>query len=253
MSKERQGYRHFDLPVDWLEKSGGWVPPKSQDPQEIAELKELPAGSVVLRRQSIGVEVAAHMLNFMATEDTENPGVKVLAAAGLVTAWHNLAENAENRMRKVTHLPVHIDTDGQPTKAGMVTKGSEMMYAAALEATDMSREAERRGSRILRIKNRLGKAVASGSLTVASAPYASLIATYEGDDEAMQSFARQGALTARSQAVDMRTDLGVYPSLAQLSDRFHPLPVHIQTAGPELALTREALDYAQTTVLEQAA
>ena len=124
---EKQGYRHFDLPVDWLEKSGGWVPPKSHDPEEIAELRELPPGSLILRRQRVGVDVAAHMLDFMSREDAEAPGIRLMATAGLVTAWHNLAEDAEHRMRKVTHLPVHMYAEGEITRPGLIEVSAEKL------------------------------------------------------------------------------------------------------------------------------
>jgi hypothetical protein len=250
MSERTQGYRHFDLPVDWLRKSGGWVPPKSQDPQEIAEFKSAPKGTVILRRQRIGTDVAAHMLDFMSERDIESPTARLLASAGLVTAWHNLAEDVDNRMRKVTHLPVHIHTKGSITAEGLTASSAELLHAAAEHAKLMSKEHDRKGSLVLVAKNRLGKVAANASLTLASAPHAATIAAFEGDDETMQHFARQGAIAARELALDMQMDprMGVYPSLAQLAHTHSPMASYIQNYGD--GLSREALDYAQSEVFE---
>ncbi len=238
------------MPVDLLERSGGWVPPKSHDPEEIAELEVLPPGSVIVRRQETGVQVAHKMLEFMSTRDISNFGPRILAAAGFNTAWHNHAEGVEDVTRRRLWLPVHERSEGPITRQSLTVDASQQYEAAVETARLVKHCVERRSAAIPPFKKKLGRQIGNASLVLASVPYASLIENAY-DDVEKQDHARRGAMRARTDARDMRTDLGVYPSLAQLADRFGPLPVHIQHGDD--SVLKEALDYAQTEVLEQAA
>ena len=250
MTKEtQQGYRHVDLPVDLLEKSGGWVPPKSQDSEEIEELRVLPPGSVIARRQETGVNVAGKMLEFMSSRDISNFGPRILAAAGFNTAWHNHAEGVEDVTRRRLWLPVHQDA-GEVTRASLVGEAQTDYEEAAEFARLLRVSVERRSAAIPPFKKKLGRKIGNASLVLASVPYARSI-DRAWDDVEKQDLARRGAMQARVDAREMRTDLGVYPSIAQLSDRFGPLPVHIQHSDD--SVLKEALDYGQTTVFEAAA
>lgn len=244
---EKQGFRHFDLPVDLLEKSGGWVPAKSQDSSEIEELKVLPAGTALARRQEAGVEVAARILGYLRDKDFSNTGPRALAAGSFATAFYLHAENIDNVTRRRQLLPVHIDAIETVSRESLATQASLEFDEATTIASLLTYCTEHKSAATGRYQQTLGRMAGNSALVLASLPYAAAIERSVSDVD-KQQLTRHGAMQMRTDVKDMRSDLGVYPSLAQLSERYGALPVYMQRAGDPLL--SEALDYAQTAVLD---
>ncbi len=250
MEKQDTSFKHFDLPVNHLDQQADWIPPKERDPETVSELKELPTGSLIARKQEIGIAVAAHALYRIQAEEGIDSTTQLIAAATYNTAWYNHAKQATDVMRRRLLLPNHAKAKAPITAAGLINRAAGEIDESSEAANLLRVSVETKSAAIPRFKKRLGRQLGNASLVLASAPEAHNIAN-AWDTHDQQYFARRGAMKVSQFAATAEHAIGANPTLAQFADRFSPAVVYLHNNAPQSVA--EAITEAQDVVFEQAA
>lgn len=237
-------FKHFDLPVNHLTRHGHYVPPKARDEAEIERRRQLPAGTLLAEQQAKGVEVATKLLEFMSDKEDSDFAPKLMAAAGINTAWHNHAQGSNDVMRRRLWLPVHERSKVPVNRESLYKDSVKGFDEASLIASLLAQSIERRSIAKYGFKKKLGIALGNASLVLACVPMSHLIER-SLDPYEQQYHTRHAGLAALDDARNLEEQVGANPTMAQLADHDSPMSVYIRRNGTNL--TVEALDFATSS------
>lgn len=225
-----RSFKHFDLPVNHLTRHGHYVPPKARDQAEIDRRRSLRRGTLVAEQQHEGTVVAARMIDFLADKDDSDFLPMTLAAAGLNTAWHNIAQGETDVMRRRLWLEVHARRRQDVTRTGLLEIAADG-FAQSAELANLLRLTTELGSAAMfGFKKKYARRIGNSSLVLAAVTRADLIA--ECLDPVGQQFqTRVAAMRALDAARNLEETVGANPTMAQLADRDSPLAVYIRRNG----------------------
>lgn len=239
-----KSFKHFDLPVNHLTRHGHYTPPKARDEAEIERRRQRPPGALIAEQQEKGTAVAAKLLDFMKDKEDSDFVPKLIAAAGINTAWHNHAQGAEDVMRRRLWLPVHANRRAEITAPVLYEEASAGFDEAALLATYLRKSIEARNSAIWSFRKKYGRRLGNASLVLACVPKAEVIA--EGWNEVEQQYhTRQAGLVVLEASRNLEEHVGTNPTLAQLADNDSPMSVYIRRHGTNLSV--EGLEFATSS------
>jgi hypothetical protein len=242
MMSEKRIYKDFDLPTNHLPGKRHYVPRPARSATEIARRRGLRRGTLLAEHQVRGLTVAAAIL-----EKVEEPvdvqfSAKVLAVSGINSAWYSFARGAEEKvMRRRLKLPLLAtgDAERRPDVTTLLPSARQRVNDAALQAHLLVGANELLSvAKIEDHKKQLGRAVGGASLELAC------IASQSGfsgfgktvTDFDAQNFARQRGLWALHHGRTLATEMGSYPSIAQLADVDSDLSVYWRRQAPNGAL-----------------
>jgi hypothetical protein len=244
-SPEQQGYRDFDLPKEHLNDTRHYVPPKTHDEAEIARRRELSSGTLLAETQKQGLVVARTILGNITDQDGLLFSARLIAAAGINTAWYSYAQNS-SVMRRRLKLP--IMTHGRSRNAQTTIEDASIALGRQIEradkliiATDLRQRSRSDHQR------RLGVGVGNVSLRLAmyEPVVMGMFPIAEEDEVLMQEQARSRCLEVLEDARTLHSVVGSHPSIAQLSDLYSHLSVYWYRHAPGSA--QKAVQEALTT------
>jgi hypothetical protein len=232
---EKQGFRDFDLPVGHLEvgsdpqanqAAGNWIPPYSNDPEEIAELRGKP-GLLIKRRQNTGTQVEARILELLHDRDVPDTFFTLLGGAAFNSAFYEHAAEATDVTRRRLKLAVANEIDPATARSSALDYAAAKMSHAGEQTAKQVKFLERtRLGHDPKQRKKVGIAVGDAGIVVGAIPRAEQIAN-AWDEYDRQRIVREGAMAVRRASVNLRSVVGVYPSIAQLGDRRSPVSNHI--------------------------
>jgi len=237
-------FKHFDLPVNHLSRHGHYVPPKARDEAEIARRRTLQAGTLLSEQQERGTNIAARALHYLTRHEDSDFMPKLLAAAGLNTAWHNHAQKAPDVMRRRLWLPVHSRLNRPVQRESLLTDSACGFDDAAMIAGVLRAHIAEKSYEVPDLRKKYARRLGNSAIILACVPAADLIDT-QPSEYGQQYFTRRAALTALQEARNLEEFVGANPTLAQLADHDSPLSVYIRREGTNTSV--EALEFATSS------
>ena len=236
-TQEQPIFKDFDLPTQHLAEEH-YVPPKARSAAEIERRHRLPKGSLLAEHQHRGLKVAAGILGNIIDQPDVDFSARLLAAAGLNTAWYGFAQGAETEvMRRRLKLP---RLDGwqpawRPSGPDLLREATDGFEEAVFAAKAVVSAVEHRSPRTAGYKKTLGRAIGNSSLTLACVPVADQL-VLGGTDHDIQLLVRQRSLHTLNDARQLSGEIGSHPSIAQLADQDSDLSVYWRRNAPNGAL-----------------
>jgi hypothetical protein len=237
MTRTKQPFRDFDLPVKHLMEGMHWVPPKARDEAEIARRRAMRKGGVLADFQYRGMHVAAKVLEFVAAQEPDEFLIKTLSATEYNTAWYNYGRGATEVMRRRLKLPRH-DENPQDLKP-------EIQQAEArddLVVMDLDAKFLIRHPGMPRQAKNLGIGLGDSSLRLASVSVLPDLRAAERDPNLVEEITRHTCMEMVEDSRYMHREVHANPALAQLADPNSPLSHYWRVSGSNFAV--DALEYA---------
>lgn len=239
---EKRIFKDFDLPTNHLPGVQHYVPRRARSAAEIERRRGLRPGTLLAEHQVRGLTVASLILDHIEEPVDVQFSSKVLAVSGLNTAWYSFARGAEEKvMRRRLKLPVLAtgSSEHQPNLSILLLGSRDRLSKAVLDAHMLVAANELLPpAEVEDRKRQLGRSVGDISLELACVSSPDGIGRY-GDvisDFDAQNFARKRGLWALHHARTLATEVGSYPSVAQLADPDSDLSVYWRRTAPNGAV-----------------
>ncbi|MDB5182804.1 MAG: hypothetical protein JWO47_588 [Candidatus Saccharibacteria bacterium] len=240
MTRTKQPFRDFDLPVKHLGEADHFIPPKARDADEIARRRAMRRGGLLAEYQLKGIGIAAKVLDFAATQGEQDEFlVNTLAAAEFNTAWYNHSASARDVMRRRLKLPRHDKNPAAIETTRMLQSGRDHLLATTYAAKLLIRYPG-----MPNFTKEVGTRLGDASLHLASIAVQPELAAAGNDTFLIQEITRHAAMLMVESSRQMHEDVHANPSLAQLADPDSPLSHYWRVNGSDIAV--QALEFATT-------
>jgi len=223
------------MPVEHLDALLHDVLPKSQDPERIAYLKRMPAGTANAEAQFFGHGVAYGVLNTVTDPEAISYAVDILAPAAFNTAWYNGAQAAGMEVqRRRLKLPRFDLPHGNQLPSDFWQLGRQAFGGSLKVADTIVRATHNQDRRLNQYKKLYMRQLGNAALElVGSQLDPKLIAEASAFDA--QLWARMQSLRLLDTARNLGEVIGRHPSLKQLADPDSYLSVHVRRTAPRVA------------------
>ncbi len=239
----KQPLRHLDLPTIHLPEFGHHIPRRATKADEIDRRRSLPSGTLRAEEQARGIAIASRLLWYIHEPQDIAYAERMIAAAGINTAWYSYASDSEVMRRRLL-LPRIDEADNLEPEAIYNTAAEALADVVPIAGRLVSAHEFRRPTRDTYAAH-VGLNVGNASLYLVATPLVEELAQYgyvsPGE---IQRRVRSVGLRALEDSRTLYTQIGVHPSLAGLAHPDNQLAYHIRTHAP--AGVVEALEYAQS-------
>ncbi|MEO5627697.1 MAG: hypothetical protein ABIQ89_02315 [Candidatus Saccharimonadales bacterium] len=236
--EEPRIYRDFDLPTKHLASKRHFVPAKARDEVEIERRRQRQPGVLIAEQQERGLAVAGSILKHLAKPDGVGFAARILPAAGLNTAWYQFARGAEYEvMRRRLKLPfLAVLPNYRQSSEDMRYDAACRFDAARAKGAELITAIEGQLPKTERTKRSLGRMVGTASLVLACAELGDRFIEQPLSSTDTQLLVRQNSLRALNDSRTLEAEIGLPPSIAQLSDPDSHLSVFWRREAPTDAL-----------------
>lgn len=221
------------MPVEHLDAMLDDILPKSQDPERIAYLQTMPAGTANAEAQFFGHGVASGVLNTLSDPEAIAYSVGILAPAGFNTAWYTGAQNVVAVQRRRLKLPRFDMPEGIVEPRAFWQDGREQFAASLKLADTIARETRSSSERIHITKRLYMRQLGNAALALASSQLSPDIVLATAYDAQLSARLQSQRLLKASR--ELGKVVGRHPSLKQLADPDSYLSVHVRRTAPKSA------------------
>lgn len=230
-------YKDFDLPTKHLVTDRHFVPAKARDEDEIERRRGLRGGVLLAEHQERGVAVAASILKQLHQPEDVTFASRIIAAAGLNTAWYSFARGAEHevmrRRLKLPFLAAHAP-EFRPSSDELLYDSAFYFDEARQTAEDLIDVIGTDERKEERFKKKFGRQVGKASLTLACISLGDELQANPLRSVDTQDRVRQRCLQAlnTSRTIEQTESIGLPPSIAQFADPDSHLSVFWRRESP---------------------
>ncbi len=240
----KTGYKHLDLITTHLTQGEPYRPELTRDPAEAARRRSHPDGNVINEEQASGIEVARAVMNYdFSTEQERDFTYGHIAEELMNSAYHLFGETEEvQRRRQLLPILAEDSSDFRETRSGILYRVRSGLVRAA-DHGHMLTLMHQQGHETSKMKTILGRqlgnlAIAIESVQLTSAP--------QGMSEFdIQKIVRFYGVDLMRRARTRHQEVGVHPSIAQLSRPTTPAAMEWSKQAPATNEAYEALAQAQ--------
>jgi len=240
----KTGYKHIDLISTHLAEGEAYRPELTRDPIEEARRRRYPNGNVINEEQAAGLEVArAVMGNDFGTEKERDFAYGHIAEE-LVNTAYLLFGQTEEVMRRRQHLPILAEdsSDFRETRSGILYHVRSGLGQAAERGHTLTLM-HQRGLETSKLKTTLGRQL--GNLAIAIECIQLTNAPHGMSEFDIQKIVRFYGVDLMRRSRARHQDIGVDPSVAQLSRPTTPAAIEWSKQAPTTNEAYEALQQAQ--------
>lgn len=227
-----RAYRHFDLPTTHIASERHYRTPRALTPSEIARRRANPGGTTGAESQYNGTAAAAFVVRRVESPEEIRFATKTFGVAAMASGGYNIAQAKANMldvMRSRLHLSWHGDYY-KPSGTELLIEAVDAFDELAVATGGLITKVMKGAEDIDVHRDRVGRRAGEAALALASANLGDTL--QEASIAQAQTWKREQGLRLMMDAHALTIELGVPPSLAQLSDPSSRLSEYITESAP---------------------